>query len=83
MQVVKIPMVTLLFASAFSLTGLACSDDDGDDKYACGDLRERIAEIESSAPAGDQSFESVEGGAELAIERDNLRAQLASRGCSA
>jgi hypothetical protein len=47
----------------------------------CEAMRERISEIESTSPSGEQSWDAVLEGADRAIERDALRAELASQGC--
>lgn len=59
-----------------------CSDDSGLRPLTCDEIRDRISEIESTSGSSDQTWDAVLEGADLAVERDALRAELASLGCS-
>ena len=65
-------VATLVFAGG-------CSDDDED---ACADLRGRLTELESTPLSGSQSFDDVEQGVNLTVERDALVAEMTAKGCS-
>ncbi len=69
------------FAALVLIAAVGCSDDSGRQPLTCDEMRERISEIETTPGSGEQSWDAVLEGTDLAIERDALRAELASQGC--
>lgn len=57
---------------------VGCSGDNDDEPMTCSAMRARVAEIEATPPPEGQSWDNVQANTELSIERDALRAQIAS-----
>ena len=66
-------------AIPLTLIGIVgCSSDKHDEQKTCSAMRARVAEIEATPPPAGQSWDNVQANTELSIERDALRAQIAS-----
>jgi hypothetical protein len=57
---------------------VGCSGDKNVDPMTCSAMRARVAEIEATPPPEGQSWDNVQASTDLSIERDTLRAQIAS-----
>jgi hypothetical protein len=66
--------------AALTVTQLAaCSSDE---PSSCADLAARIAMLEAPSQSSDPSWDSIEAVQDRLVERDDLRAQAAERGCT-
>ena len=57
---------------------VGCSGDKNDEPMSCSAMRARVAEIEATPAPEGQSWDNLQASTELSIERDALRAKIAS-----